>query len=166
MNGLGKKVGYLKGLMEGMDFSGDPSQGKLFNALFEIINDLSDRVESMEELLDDLNDYVESIDDDLAELEGSRMDGFGASEEEFFDEEYEDFDEGEDQLHLLGGGAPEDDEQETLAGSICSECGRMFFVGMDDPEDAQYDCPHCGKRIAATPLTAENAPIAQPVEEN
>ena len=166
MEGLGKKVGYLKGLMEGMDFSGDPSQGKLFDALFEIINDLSDRVESMEELMDDLNDYVESIDDDLAELEGSRAGNFDIPDEEYYDEEYDDFDEGEDQLHLLGGGADEeDDDHETLAGSICSECGRMFFVGMDDPEDAQYDCPHCGKRIGATPLTAENAPIAQPVEE-
>ena len=96
MEGLGKKVGYLKGLMEGMDFSGDPSQGKLFNALFEIINDLSDRVESMEELLDDLNDYVESIDDDLAELEGSRAGEFDIPEDEYFDEEYEDFDEDED----------------------------------------------------------------------
>ena len=164
MEGLGKKVGYLKGLMEGMDFSGDPSQGKLFNALFEIINDLSDRVESMEELLDDLNDYVESIDDDLAELEGSRAGEFDIPEDEYFDEEYEDFDEDEDQLHLLGGGAEEDGDPETLAGSICSECGRMFFVDVDDPEDAQYDCPHCGKRTAATPLTAENAPIAQPVD--
>lgn len=167
MEGLGKKVGYLKGLMEGMDFSNDPSQGKLFNALFDVINDLSDRVESMEELLDDLNDYVESIDDDLAELEGGRMDGFDAPDEEYFDDEYEDYDdEEEEKLHILGGGAEdEDDEHETLAGSICSECGRMFFVAMEDPEDAKYDCPHCGKRIGATPLTAENAPIAQPVEE-
>ena len=160
MEGLGKKVGYLKGLMEGMDFSNDPSQGKLFNALFEVINDLSDRVESMEELLDDLNDYVESIDDDLAELEGSRMDGFDAP-----DEDYEDYEDEDDNFHIVDGGAGDgDDEHETLAGSICSECGRMFFVAMDDPEDAKYDCPHCGKRIGATPLTAENAPIAQPVD--
>ena len=166
MEGLGKKVGYLKGLMEGMDFSGDPSQGKLFNALFELVNDLSDRVESMEELLDDLNDYVESIDDDLAELEGGRADDFDVRDDEFFDDEYEDFEDGEDQLHLLGGGADEEDgDHETLAGSLCSECGWMFFVGMDDPEDARYDCPHCGKRVSATPLTAENAPIAQPVSE-
>ena len=165
MEGLGKKVGYLKGLMEGMDFSNDPSQGKLFNALFEIINDLSDRVESMEELLDDLNDYVESIDDDLAELEGSRGDGFDAPDEEYFDEDYEDYENEDDNFHIVDGGVDEDDEHETLAGSICSECGRMFFVAMEDPEDAKYDCPHCGKRIGATPLTAENAPIAQPVEE-
>ena len=32
MENLGKKVGYLRGLMEGMDFSNDPSVGKLFGA--------------------------------------------------------------------------------------------------------------------------------------
>ena len=164
MEGLGKKVGYLKGLMEGMDFSADPSQGKLFDALFEIVNDLSDRMESMEELLEDLNDYVESIDDDLAELEGSAG-SFDAADEEYFDEDYEEFDDGEDNFKIVDGAAEDEDDHETLAGSICSECGRMFFVGMDDPEDAKYDCPHCGKRISVTPLTAENAPIAKPVED-
>ena len=165
MEGLGKKVGYLKGLMEGMDFSGDPSQGKLFDALFEIVNDLSDRVESMEELMEDLNDYVESIDDDLVELEGSGAGGFDMPDEEYFDEDYEEFDDDEDNFKIIDGADEDDDDHETLAGSICSECGRMFFVGMDDPEDAKYDCPHCGKRIGATPLTAENAPIAHPVTE-
>lgn len=167
MEGLGKKVGYLKGLMEGMDFSNDPSQGKLMSALFELVNDLSDRVEGMEELLEDLNDYVESIDDDLAELEGDRSEDYDMlNDEEYFEDDYEDFDEPEEKLHLLNGGADDDDdEHETLAGSICSECGRMFFIGMEDPDDAQYDCPHCGKRIGATPLTAENAPIARPVRE-
>lgn len=167
MEGLGKKVGYLKGLMEGMDFSNDPSQGKLFGALFELVNDLSDRVEGMEEIIEDLNDYVESIDDDLTALEGERSDDYDMlNDEDCFEDDYEDFDDDdEEKLHLLNGGADEEDFHETLAGSICSECGRMFFIGMDDPENAKYDCPHCGKRVSATPLTAENAPIAQPVDE-
>ena len=69
MSDLGKKVGYLKGLMEGMDFSGDPSKEKLLNTMADLMSELADRVEAMEELLDDLNDYVESIDDDLAMLD-------------------------------------------------------------------------------------------------
>ena len=117
--------------------------------------------------MDDLNDYVESIDDDLAELEGNSDDDFHMiNDDEYEDEYYDDMEGGEDQLHLLGGKADRDaDDPETLAGSICPACGRMFFVSLDDPEDAQYDCPHCGERVAPTPLTPENAPIARPAKD-
>ena len=165
MSGLGKKVGYLKGLMEGMDFSNDPSKEKLLNAMADLLGELSDRVESMEELLDDLNDYVESIDDDLAELEGSREGDVRFMEDDDEDEYLSDLEESEDQLHLLNGNAEEEDEISTLAGAVCPECGRMFFVGTDDPEDALYACPHCAARVQPAPLTPENAPIAKPVED-
>lgn len=167
MESLGKQVGYLKGLMEGMDFSDDPSRGKLIGAMVELMGNLSDRLEGVEELMDDLNDYVESIDDDLAELEGGRDDDFHTiDDDEFEDEYYDDLERGEDQLHVLGGGAADaEDDPETLAGSICPECKGMFFVALDDPEDARYDCPHCGKRVLPTPLTPENAPIARPVRD-
>ena len=168
MDGLGKKVGYLKGLMEGMDFSNDPSNEKLLNAMVDLLGDLSDRVESMEELLDDLNDYVESIDDDLAELEGGRDDDFHMIDDDEYEDAYLDgLDDDGDRLHLLGGksDAPAEPEGETLAGAICPECRQLFFVGADDGEDAVYTCPHCKKRVSPDPLTPENAPIARPEEE-
>lgn len=166
MNGLGKKVGYLKGLMEGMDFSNDPSKEKLFNAMADLLGELSDRVESMEELLDDLNDYVESIDDDLADLEGGREGNYRFMDDENEDEFFDDSDEAEDHLHLLGGNAdPAEEEGQTLAGAICPKCEKMFFVDARDPEDAQYACPHCGKHVTPAPLTPENAPIAKPEKD-
>ena len=90
MENLGKKVGYLKGLMEGAAFDTDSTNGKLMAAIVELLGDLSDRVEAIDELLDDLNDYVESIDEDLTELEGARDDEL----EDYFDDddEEEDFD--------------------------------------------------------------------------
>lgn len=168
MDGLGKKVGYLKGLMEGMDFSNDPSNEKLLDAMVDLLGDLSDRVESMEELMDDLNDYLESIDDDLAELEGGRDDDFQMIDDDAYEDAYLDgLDDDGDRLHLLGGksDAPSEPEVETLAGAICPECKKLFFVGADDGEDAVYVCPHCKKRVNPDPLTPENAPIARPEEE-
>lgn len=166
MSDLGKKVGYLKGLMEGMDFSGDPSKEKLFSAMVDLMSELSDRVEAMEDLLEDLNDYVESIDDDLAELEGGRDENdlrFMDDDEEDDDDYFYDLTDGEDQLHLLGGSAEDEDEDpDMLAGVVCPECEKIFFVGTDDPQDASYLCPHCGKRVAPDPLTSKNAPIAKP----
>ena len=127
----------------------------------DLMSELGDRVMSIEEMLDDLNDYVESIDDDLALLEGGHEGGAGFmddGDDDFMDE----MDEGEDQLHLLGGNAAPEEEAQTLSGAICPECEKMFFVDAADPEDAEYDCPHCGKRISPDPLTPENAPIAKP----
>ena len=162
MNDLSKKVGYLKGLMEGMDFSGDPSKEKLFAAMADLLTEISDRVLSMEELMDDLNDYVESIDDDLAELEGRAEPAPRYSEDDDEDEYLSDLEESEDQLHLLGAQEEVDEDAETLAGALCPECGKMFFVSAEDPEDAVYACPHCRKSITPAPLTPENAPIARP----
>ena len=166
MNSLGKKVGYLRGIMEGMTFS-DPAQEKLLQTMAELLGELSDRVEGIDDLLDDLNDYVESIDDDLAELEGDRDDGFNIldddelDDEEFFDELENDA----DHLHLIGGGGDEEASTEaTLAGAICPDCERLFFVGAEDPEGAVYACPHCGHSVTPNPLTPENAPIAKPVD--
>lgn len=165
MDNLGKSVGYLKGLMEGMDFSDDPSKEKLLNAMVDLLSVLSDRVEALEELVDDLNDYVESIDDDLSQLEedrGSDYPMMDDEDDEFEDPFLDDMHSGEDQLHLLNGKAEGEDEGETLAGAICPDCKKLFFVGADDPQDSMYSCPHCGHKVAPDPLTPDNAPIARP----
>ena len=183
MENLGKKVGYLKGLLEGADIDKATGSGKLLAAMVELLGDLSDRVETIDELLDDLNDYVESIDDDLSELEGNRDDDddFLFPDDDDDDDDFDDaFGDGEDRLHLLRSeeAAPVlpdadippanddgDEQPDALAGKLCPQCGRMFFASLDDAEDAEYICPHCGERIKAVSLTPENAPMAKPIEE-
>ena len=131
----------------------------------------------MEELLDDLNDYVESIDDDLAALEGSDegaksgfnfFDGGSNSEEDDFEDDFDDdFDDTADHLHILRPETPVEPElqPEPLAGALCPDCMRLFFVSLDDPADAMYICPHCEKKIHPVALSPENAPVVEPVEE-
>jgi len=181
MNDTSKKVGYLKGLLEGLELDNSPN-AKLLKGIVDVLNDLSDRVNTIDDLLDDLNDYVESIDDDLTALEqGESTDrGFYHDDDDFdydFDEDDED---AEDHLHLLNSSDDEDDEDvyhfgpgydddeepadepEPLAGCLCPECSRMFFISLDDPEDSAYRCPHCSEKVIPVPLTPENAPIAKP----
>ena len=175
MENLGKRVGYLKGLMEGMDLDVNSANGKLMTGIVELLGELSDRVEAIDDMLDDLNDYVESIDDDLAALEGEQGD-----DDDFHfmdDDEDEDFDDafgdGEDKLHLLrphdgeevADAEPDDDSPDALAGKLCPKCSRMFFTDMADAETDEYLCPHCGERIKPVPLTPENAPIAKPADK-
>ena len=171
MENLGKKVGFLKGLMEGMSFEADSANGKLMAGIVDLLGELSDRVEAIDELLEDLNDYVESIDEDLSELEGadSDMDDFFEDDDDaldFDDDDDELFPSAEDKLHLLRPAEAASQDDESLAGNLCPKCSRMFFTALDDAEGAEYLCPHCGERVKPMPLTPENAPIARPVDEN
>ena len=167
MENLGKKVGFLKGLMEGASYDTNDAKGKLIAGIVDLLGDLSDRVEAMDELLADLNDYVESIDEDLTELEGERDDLDDMFDDED-DEDYDDdmmFDDGEDKLHLLRPERDDAPEEESLAGNLCPKCSRMFFTSLSDDADAEYICPHCGERIRPVALTPDNAPIAKPAEK-
>ena len=167
MENLGKKAGFLKGLMEGAGMDANSPDGKLMAGLVELMGDLCDRVEAIDEQLDDLNDYVESIDEDLSELEGADEDGL---DDDFYEDEDDDFDDmfddGEDKLHLLRPTQAPAEEDESLAGNLCPKCSRMFFTSLKDAEDALYDCPHCGERVKPVPLTPNNAPIAKPIGED
>ena len=172
MENLGKKVGFLKGLMEGMNLETDGANGKLMAGIVDLLGDLSDRVEAIDELLDDLNDYVESIDEDLSELEGAGDDDM----EDFFDDDDDELDfndddddelfpSAEDKLHLLRPAEAPKDDEESLAGNLCPKCSRMFFTSLTDDADAEYICPHCGERIRPVALTPDNAPIARPADK-
>ncbi|MBQ8111469.1 MAG: hypothetical protein IJ124_15075 [Clostridia bacterium] len=166
MENLGKKVGFLKGLMEGMSFDADSANGKLMTGIVDLLSELSDRVEAIDDMLNDLNDYVESIDEDLTELEGVRdeeLEDYLDDDEE--EDDFDMFDDGEDKLHLLRPSESADSGEESLAGNLCPKCSRMFFSSLEDAEGSEYICPHCGERIRPVPLTPDNAPIAKPAEK-
>ena len=168
MENLGKKVGFLKGLMEGMSFDTDSANGKLMAGIVGLLGDLSDRVEAIDDLLEDLNDYVESIDEDLTQLEGSRDDDVdGLFDDDDDDDDFDDmmFNNGEDKLHLLRPAPSEAPEEDSLAGQLCPECHAMFVTSLNDPADAEYICPNCNKQVRPVPLSPENAVIAKPVEK-
>ena len=175
MNKTSKQVGYLKGLLDSMTLDENKTGDKLLKGIVEVLCELSDRADVVDELLDDLNDYVESIDDDLSALEGDAaaddpafpfFGGEDGDEDEDFDDE---FDSAEDQLHILRPETPAEPQSmpqpEPLAGALCSECLRLFFVSLDDPADAMYICPHCGRKIHPIALSPENAPVVEPVQD-
>jgi len=179
MNNTTKKAGYLKGLLDSMTLDENNTGDKLLKGIVDLLSDLSDRADIMDDLLADLNDYVESIDDDLAALESSEADaksnfsflGNDGDDEDFDDDDDDDFDDdfggAEEHLHILRPEEPAEPElkPEPLAGALCPECMRLFFVSLDDPADAMYLCPHCGKKIHPVALSPENAPVVEPIDE-
>ena len=163
MNNTGKKVGYLEGLLESVK-SDDSVSDKLLRGIVDVLSDLSDRADVMDDLLADLNDYVESIDDDLTALEGAQRESDSSFDIFGEDDEDDDPDSAEDHLHILRPDVPAEPQPEPLAGALCPDCMRLFFVSLDDPADAMYICPHCGKKIHPVALSPENAPVVSPAD--
>ena len=61
MKDTAKKVGYLKGLLEGMNFESDSANGKVIHCIADLLGDLCERVDSMDEVLADLDNVVEAV---------------------------------------------------------------------------------------------------------
>ena len=152
---LTEQIGYIRGLIGSMELAADSPNAKLLAALADVLEGMAGELGDLRDDLTELNDFVESIDEDLEDLEaavdGDERDAAYPDEEDDYDVE----DEGEE-----SGGVP-------LAGSVCTECGKVFFVPLNEikEENELYTCPHCHKPVDFTPLGPDNVPIAKPYRE-
>ena len=112
-----EKAAYIRGLMEGMDLDPNAKETKLFNAIVDLLDDISLSVEEMEDAYDELSGQVDEIDEDLGELE-----------EEFYDIDEDDDDDD----------AWEDDEDECYYEVTCPNCGETLEFDLE--EDDSCDC--------------------------
>ena len=53
---LTEKTAYLKGLLEGLNLKKDSDEGKLFNAIIDVLDDMAASVSDMDEELDVINE--------------------------------------------------------------------------------------------------------------
>ena len=172
MANLNDKIGFIRGLIEGAQLDPNDPSAKLYAALADALEGIAGELDDLRDGMSELNDFVESIDEDLEDLEaavdGGEHDGRIAED----DEDYDEMDDLADDLPkttldrvLLRSDAS--GNCQALAGSICPECGKLFFVPVDElrAENELYMCPHCHKPVDFAPLTPENAPIAKPYRE-
>ena len=71
---LTEKVAYLKGLMDGLSFDKNSSEGKIIAAMADVVDDLATTVTDMDEEMETLHDYIEEIDEDLGNVEEAVFD--------------------------------------------------------------------------------------------
>ena len=100
-----EKVAYLKGLMEGLDLDKTTKEGKVLDAMADILDDLALTVA-------DNCDQIDAIDEDLESLEEYVYDDFD------FDDDYD----------------PYDDEEEGEYEFECPNCGAKL-EGFYEEED-------------------------------
>ena len=114
-----ERVSYIKGMMEGMNFEADTNEKKLILAITELLEEMSNEIESIEEDADYLNEYIEELDEDLGDLE-----------EYIYDEEDEDDD--------------DDEDYEEVCDLEC-DCGSFVEISTENIKDGKIVCPDCGK---------------------
>ena len=135
---VSEKVAYLKGLIDGMNFDADSKNGKLFNAISDILEDLAGNVLELKEDSLEMAENIDALSDDLADVEDLV---YGEDEEE-------------DERsvpgcgYCCGGSADGEEEEEPVFFDVtCQSCGKTITVDEDVFDLGTVQCPHCGEMM-------------------
>lgn len=116
-----EKVAYLKGLAEGLGVDEGTKEGKLLNAIVDVLTDMATSVEDLEDYTAELTEQVDAIDEDLDLLESDY---------------YEDYEEDDDCEPL--------DEYYDVC---CPNCDEEFSVDENTLLEGGVECPNCGEHL-------------------
>ena len=149
-----EKAMYLKGLCDGVELDKTTKEGKLINALMEIVVEMAEEMDDMQAEICELKEYCEELDEDLGDVEEVLLD--------LDDEDYEDDEEDDEDLDIdyecdgdcascdFDCGFDEDDfldeEEDEYFEVVCPACGDVInFESTIDPENLL--CPNCGEKF-------------------
>jgi endogenous inhibitor of DNA gyrase (YacG/DUF329 family) len=143
MHDLKEKAAYLRGLVEGTNFTQDEKQKVIWDNLTEFCDEIAENMEELEDSQDEFAEYIEAIDEDLSTLE------------KFF----YDSDENNEETELLF--SPE--AEKSVMELSCPFCREEIYFD-DEPGNYEVVCPECGKVVwnhieSEEPLTAEKADV-------
>ncbi len=116
--GISEKTAYLKGLMEGMKIDASSDQGKLFNAILDVLDEVALEIEDLTDEVVELGDGVDAVSDDLSDLE-----------------------------EVVFGCDDDDDEEEECYATTCPECEEEIYFDDSMLADGEIECPNCGAKL-------------------
>lgn len=125
MEDIKTKVGYIRGLADGLGLDDSTREGKILIHIIELLDQVTDSLEELQTNYDELFEYAESIDEDLTDMET-----------DFYDDDDEDDDDDDD-----------DEEGFTIE---CPNCREAVYIDddiLDDEEDLEVLCPSCGEVV-------------------
>lgn len=141
---LTEKSAYIKGLADGLSLDKTKPEGKLIDAMLNLISEMTEALEELDVQTDDLADYIDELDEDLGDLEEYVYDtdcdcGCDCDDDEDEDDECE---------FECDGNCIECDEADcpdsNMRSAFCPSCGEQIYF--DDTVDLdKLVCPACGK---------------------
>ncbi len=120
-----ESLGYLKGLLDGLDLDSNKKETKVFNAIVDVLSNLTEDVNDITEGMELLAEEIDAVDEDLAEVEDYLID-------DDYDSDFDDCCDCED---------CENYEVE------CPLCGETFEVDEDTALSGTIPCPNCGEML-------------------
>ncbi len=132
MENISKKIAYLKGLMDGLDYDNTSKEGRIFGGILDVLEEIDASIDDLYDYQDEIAEQVDIIDEDLAAIESEfaeECDGDCCCG----DCDCDDFDDMDDlEYYELD----------------CPSCGETICLDEDffDTDD-DIVCPACGEHI-------------------
>lgn len=121
-----ESLGYLKGLLDGMDLDESKKETKIYRAIIDVLESLTGDVDDITEGMELMAKQLDAVDEDLAEVE-----------EFVFDE---------DECDCCDCDCDDDDEYEEFE-IECPACHEVFTVDEDTVLEGSMQCPACGETL-------------------
>ena len=116
-----ERVAYVRGLFEGRDFSAEKKEGRILQAMLDLLEDMALSIEDLEEENDALQDVIDTMVEDMYDDDDSY-------------DELED-----DDIEL--------DPEADLFQVICPSCGEEIYIDESTLEMGSIGCPACGEDL-------------------
>jgi len=153
-----EKAAYLRGLTEGLGIDPATKEGRLWNALNELLADMAHEIEDLQHADLDRADAIEELADELSYLEDLTC---GADEEDPGDEPPRGcpgcpgrpFDEEDDDYDDLPEAAEDDEDFDDPAfdgviyDAVCPVCGQEISFNEEILAEGSIQCPGCGEML-------------------
>ncbi len=119
-----EKIAYIKGLAEGLSLDDSTKEGKILNAIIDLLGDITEEICDIEDGCDELMEQIDAVDEDLASLE---------------DIIYED-----DDCDCGCDDCDCDCEDDELYEIECPACNDTIYLDADMLAEEGMVCPNCG----------------------
>ena len=117
-----EKVAYLKGLAEGLGFDKESKEGRILDAILDILEDVAHDIEDLEDNAYELGEAIDQVSDDLSDIE--------------------------DIVYDLDDEDDEDDGEEPVFYEVtCPACENTITIDEDVLNLGSIECPNCGETL-------------------
>lgn len=123
-----EKISYIKGLAEGLGLDGETKEGKVLNAIIDLLGDITSEICDIEDGCDELMEQIDAVDEDLSSVE---------------DIIYGD----DDDDDCCDCGCDECDDccdDDEVYEIECPACHDSIYLDADMLEEEGMVCPNCG----------------------
>ena len=135
---ISEKAAYLKGLMEGLKLDTEKAEGKMIEAIVDLLGDVTRRLADVEETTIAISDELDEIEEDLDAIEDYILD------EDDYEDDYEDEDDYGDED--CEEGFDFGDEDSIIYEAECA-CGEIVTFDEEVLEAGSITCPNCGELL-------------------